>query len=429
MAVKVREWKGAWWVFVDHRGRRKAKRVGVGARAKRAADTAAEQIQAKLTLGDLSVLAERPAAPPMLAAYAERWLVSVRGRLKQGTAERYTYVIHHDWVPTLGTQAVSAITRESIKRALAGWLAAGTRSKTVQLRLSVLVACLASAVEDGLLAANPAAKLGKWAKRSSETVQPVEIFTRAELRAILGAAERERPEWATCVLLLARTGLRIGEALVLQWDDLDLSGRAVTVRRTWAGCVARQMNTPKGNRERRVDVSQQLAKALVTHQDRLQVDALTRGTEFGPWVFPGSNGEPVIKQVFSGRIWGPVLKAAGVRYRNPHVLRHTFASLLLAQGESLAYVKDQLGHASIRLTVDLYGHLVPGGNRAAVDKLDDVELAHGSGGRPGRPRLRGLGNTPGALAFRPPSATPAQPNQAFRRLAGISTRNARRTPS
>ena len=72
---------------------------------------------------------------------------------------------------------------------------------------------------------------------------------------------------------------------------------------------------------------------------------------------------------------GPVLTAAGGRYRNPHVLRHTFASLLLAQGESLAYVKDQLGHASIRLTVDLYGHLVPGGNRAAVDKLDDVEVA------------------------------------------------------
>jgi integrase len=74
----------------------------------------------------------------------------------------------------------------------------------------------------------------------------------------------------------------------------------------------------------------------------------------------------------------PVLRAAGVRYRNPHVLRHTYASLLLAQGESLAYVKDQLGHASIRPTVDLYGHLVPGGNRAAVDKLDDVEVTGGA---------------------------------------------------
>ena len=55
-----------------------------------------------------------------------------------------------------------------------------------------------------------------------------------------------------------------------------------------------------------------------------------------------------------------------------HELRHTFASLLIQQGESLAYVKEQMGHHSIRVTVDVYGHLVPGGNKAAVDRLDDA---------------------------------------------------------
>jgi integrase len=65
------------------------------------------------------------------------------------------------------------------------------------------------------------------------------------------------------------------------------------------------------------------------------------------------------------------LDLAGMRRVRFHDLRHTFASLLLQQGESLTYVRDQLGHSSIQMTVDIYGHLVPGSNRQAVDKLDD----------------------------------------------------------
>ena len=59
-----------------------------------------------------------------------------------------------------------------------------------------------------------------------------------------------------------------------------------------------------------------------------------------------------------------------------HDLRHSFASLLLQNGESLTYVKEQMGHSSINVTVDIYGHLVPGGNRQAVDRLDDESDGH-----------------------------------------------------
>ena len=62
---------------------------------------------------------------------------------------------------------------------------------------------------------------------------------------------------------------------------------------------------------------------------------------------------------------------ANVQQIRIHDMRHTFASLLLQQGESLHYVKEQLGHASIQTTVDVYGHLAPGSNRNAVNKLDD----------------------------------------------------------
>ena len=72
-----------------------------------------------------------------------------------------------------------------------------------------------------------------------------------------------------------------------------------------------------------------------------------------------------------------LLEKAGVRQIRLHDLRHTFASLLLQQGESIVYVKDQLGHASIQITVIPYGHQIPGANRGAVDRLDDA-ASHGN---------------------------------------------------
>jgi len=68
------------------------------------------------------------------------------------------------------------------------------------------------------------------------------------------------------------------------------------------------------------------------------------------------------------------LEKAGLRRIRFHDLRHTFASLLIQNGESLAYVKDQLGHSSIKLTVDVYGHLVPGANREAVNRLPTLNI-------------------------------------------------------
>ena len=71
------------------------------------------------------------------------------------------------------------------------------------------------------------------------------------------------------------------------------------------------------------------------------------------------------------KIWYPALRKASVRPRTIHQIRHTFATRLLKNGEPLPYIKDQLGHTSIQLTVDTYGHLAAGYNRSAVDRLDE----------------------------------------------------------
>jgi Phage integrase family len=72
--------------------------------------------------------------------------------------------------------------------------------------------------------------------------------------------------------------------------------------------------------------------------------------------------------------WAPILRRAGLRYRKPHTLRHTYASLLIDMGQPLTYVQHQLGHHSAAFTLKVYGHLLPRGDRRAVDALDDAPI-------------------------------------------------------
>jgi integrase len=88
-------------------------------------------------------------------------------------------------------------------------------------------------------------------------------------------------------------------------------------------------------------------------------------------VFVTEAGRPYDAANLRQRIFYRTLTKAGIRRVRLHDLRHTYASLLIQQRESLAYVRDQIGHSSIKVTVDTYGHLVPGANRQAVNRLDD----------------------------------------------------------
>jgi len=83
---------------------------------------------------------------------------------------------------------------------------------------------------------------------------------------------------------------------------------------------------------------------------------------------PGKTTDP---DNLRARVFRRIIEKADLPAFRIHDIRHTFASLLLQQGEPLNYVKEQLGHASIQTTVDVYGHIIPGSNRKAVNQLDD----------------------------------------------------------
>lgn len=167
-----------------------------------------------------------------------------------------------------------------------------------------------------------------------------------------------------------KTGL--GEAVALRWSDVDLDGRVILVRRSQR---RGRVSEPKSGKARRVDMSEQLAVVLRGHKSLQAAEAALRGQELLERVFSTTTGQAVADDGFRNHVWTPILRRAELRYRKPHTLRHTYASLLIDGGEPITYVQHQLGHSSPTITLKVYAHLMPRTDRRAVDSLDDAPAA------------------------------------------------------
>ena len=117
-------------------------------------------------------------------------------------------------------------------------------------------------------------------------------------------------------------------------------------------------------------MSTRLSEVLKQHLVTQVLEAMGRGQPQPTWVFCNEMGNMVDPDNLRHRMFYRLLEKTGIRRIRIHDLRHTFATRLLMNGESPAYVKEQMGHSSIQVTVDLYCHWIPGSNRQAVDRLD-----------------------------------------------------------
>jgi len=226
-------------------------------------------------------------------------------------------------------------------------------------------------IEDEVVAANPAARIGRYLKERGDPRFRIDPLVPYEEAVLLETVRTHYPRHYALILSAVRTGLRLGELLGLQWEDLDFESRFLEVRRSLQ--EGGRVEIPKNGKIRRVDMSLQLAAELRALRAKRREEALAKGWGVVPdWVFCNEEGKPIWKSNLERRVFHKALAKGGLRRIRFHDLRHTFASRLLQNGESVVYVKDQLGHHSIKVTVDVYGHLVPGANKAAVDRLDET---------------------------------------------------------
>jgi integrase len=205
-------------------------------------------------------------------------------------------------------------------------------------------------------------------KPVAECLLDTNILTPEEIRRLLDAAE---DRYRLLIQVAVFTGMRQGEILGLQWGDIDWNSRQVHVRRAWKEGAFTEPKTRSSIR--RVDLPERLVLELKTWRLRCP-----KG-EFDI-VFANDAGNPMSHANLLQRGFYPALRRAGVRKIRFHDLRHTFASLMIANGEDVVRVSRLLGHASPNITLGIYSHMLPKEHYGSTDRL--ATLIYGNSSAP-----------------------------------------------
>jgi integrase len=302
--------------------------------------------------------------------YLDRWLEDVvKPNLRASTYANYAERIRTHLAPDLGRIPLAKLTAQDVQR----WL--NRKGQTGRLKPvsvaglhRIVRSALSQAVKWGLVTRNVATLV------DVPRVQRVEraILDLDQARAFLAAVKGDHLEALYSVAFAI--GLRRGEALGLQWSDVDLTSGTVTIRHELQRIegTLRLMEYTKSRSSRRViDLPEQALEALREHRRRQVEERLQAGplwTDTG-YVFTTGSGTPLDGRNVL-RYFQNALKRAGLPHQRFHDTRHACASLLLAQGVPDHLVMDILGHSSIGITKDLYAHVYPTMRKEAADKMN-----------------------------------------------------------
>jgi len=374
--LKQREGKG-WYVFTNWKGQRKAKCFGDN---KKQAQAFANKLAAKLKWAEESgepVSLARPEqeAMPTLQVFLEDWLQTyAEVHTKSNTARGYRKSLEKHIYPALGQRQLKDVARSDIKKLIATLTRQGLKKQTIHNILLPLKEAYNHAIDDGLVLNNPVARTGRLTRSREDRRVHIAPLTEDEVLAFLLKAQTTMPLLYPLFLCAIRTGLRQSELIGLHQGDIDFKSGFIEVRRA---VVRGRLTDTKNHKIRRVDHTPQLAHVLQEHFETRRLETAMQGEkaerEEPEWTFQTPSGtrwdESKLRKAFHR-----CLNQAGIRQVRFHDLRHSYASLLIQKGAHPKYIQEQMGHSSIQVTMDIYGHLFGGEYRHLASRLDDPRL-------------------------------------------------------
>ena len=306
-----------------------------------------------------------------LRGYLDRWLSeSVQPTVRASTLQSYSSIVRVHIGPELGRIPLARLTAQDVQSFLNRKQASGLAPRTCQYLHAVLRRALGQAERWGLVARNVARLV------SPPCVPRAQIhpLTPVEVKKLLTAVQGHR--LAALYTVAVAIGLRQGEALGLRWEDVNLEAGTISIRASLArvdgSYVLAELKTQRSRRT--IKLPDVCVTALAAHRES---QALERDFVAAAWqdelslVFTRADGAPLSRHAVTRR-FQRVLADAGIPKRRFHDLRHTCATLLLAQGVPLRVVMEILGHSQMATTADIYAHVLPILMADAAERMDAV---------------------------------------------------------
>ena len=305
--------------------------------------------------------------------YLESWLtIRIPGTVAPRTQELYERAVHDYINPSIGKIRLNKLAPSDVAKMLQELEVRGLSPSTRRMARATLRRALRFAEQDGILTRNVAAiaEGPKMNHREGRSLTP------EQAKIFLAAVRGHRLE-AAYVFALS-LGLRRGEILGLQWGDIELGEGTVVLNirrqliRDKRGVSLSDLKT-QGSR-RTLHLSKPLIELLDTHRAYQEAEELVKGDKWNnehDLIFTSTIGTPLDPEAFGYSV-PKICKEAGLGHWSIHELRHSCASLMMAMEVPLEAVAEQLGHASIRVTKDVYGHLMPRSRAKAAAAMRTV---------------------------------------------------------
>jgi integrase len=307
------------------------------------------------------------AANITVSDYLDRWLsASVKNTVRKNTFARYEQIVRLHLKPALGSKKLKTLTPAHVRALYRHKLDAGFSPRTVQYIHVTLHKALKQAVADGLVHKNVSEAVTPPRSARKEIIP----LTAEQVKTFLYAVRDSR--MSGLYVLAVTTGMRQGELLGLRWADVDLEAGTLSVRRTLSmtrdGPIFTAPKTAKSRRS--IGLTNATVEALRRHLSNQLAEIEAMGDEYEDQglIFPNLRGRPLHPWILATDFKKLMERAELPRIRF-HDLRHTFATLMLQNGEHPKVVQEMLGHATISITLDIYSHVLPNMQSAAVERL------------------------------------------------------------